>query len=153
VNALLGRMAAFLTRLGTVSGAGQLEVDLLLSPDPGWIAGDEALFSNALLNLAANSRDAMPTGGRVALRTALVDVGPGVDRQLRVDVVDTGAGIPEELLPKVFDPFFTTKREGTGLGLCSVRRTVEGHGGSVKVASRVGEGTTVTILVPLADPP
>lgn len=153
VNAVLTRLAPLLRTLGSDDGA-KIEVDLVLSPEPAWAVGDESEFSNAMLNLAINSCEAMPSGGRLALRTALVDVqaGPNAGRRVRVEVVDDGGGIPADLLPTVFDPFVTTKVDGTGLGLASVRHAVERHGGAIKLSSQVGEGTSVTILLPATDP-
>jgi signal transduction histidine kinase len=66
-----------------------------------------------------------------------------------VDVTDTGVGIPEENLAKLFQPLFTTKSKGQGLGLPVCKRLVEAHGGSIKVKSKVGEGTTFTVNLPL----
>jgi two-component system sensor histidine kinase HydH len=66
----------------------------------------------------------------------------------RVIISDTGTGIRDEDLNRIFDPYFTTKSAGTGLGLAIVHKIVESHGGEVKVESRKGEGTAVTILLP-----
>jgi two-component system cell cycle sensor histidine kinase/response regulator CckA len=154
VNALLARMAPFLRKLAAGSGGGRIEVDVLPSPEPAWTMGDEALFSNAIVNVAMNAREAMPGGGRLAIRAGVVEETAGEERprrRVRVDVVDTGSGIPADVLSRVFEPFFSTKPEGTGLGLASVRRAVERHRGKVAISSKLGEGTTVTILVPLAE--
>ena len=68
---------------------------------------------------------------------------------LKIEIQDTGQGIPEEDIKKIFDPFFTTKPKGTGLGLSLVHKIVENHEGRIFVNSKVGEGTTVTLLLPL----
>jgi signal transduction histidine kinase len=154
LNAVLRKMTPFLTRLAA-AGAGPIAIDVLPSAEPAWTLGDESLFSNALVNLAINSRDAMPSGGRLTIRSVFVDTtaADGISRRnVRVDVVDTGTGIPADLIARVFDPFFTTKVGGTGLGLASVRGMVERHRGKIEVSSRVGEGTTVTIFLPLVGP-
>jgi two-component system sensor histidine kinase HydH len=96
----------------------------------------------ALLNIGINGIQAMETGGRLVLRVRRS--GP----DLVIEVEDTGQGIAEESLATVFDPYFTTKSQGTGLGLAVVRKIVEGHGGTVDVASSVGRGTTFTITIP-----
>jgi len=69
---------------------------------------------------------------------------------VEIAIADTGAGIAPEHLSRIFDPFFTTKPMGTGLGLSVVYGVVEKHGGSMKVQSRRGEGTTMTVRLPLA---
>ncbi len=114
------------------------------------------------INLILNALDAMPKGGTLTLtaepvRTAL----KAVDRRrknfrrklqetlyVKVSVQDTGSGIPAEHLDAIFDPFFTTKSQGTGLGLSIVYRILEEHGGEIQVSSKVGKGTTFTLLLP-----
>jgi signal transduction histidine kinase len=63
-------------------------------------------------------------------------------------VRDTGCGIAEDILERVMDPYFTTKPEGTGLGLAMVYKIIDEHGGTIKISSKEGEGTTVTIILP-----
>lgn len=111
---------------------------------PTMIADRDQLMQ-VLINLVANSLHAMDQGG--TLRVVATRVGD----QARLEIGDTGRGIPPDVQSKVFDPFFTTKEfgKGTGLGLTVVKGIVEEHGGSISMDSRVGEGTTVTILLPL----
>jgi signal transduction histidine kinase len=68
-----------------------------------------------------------------------------------IAIADRGAGVPPDVLERVFDPFFTTKEQGSGLGLAAVHRIVEDHGGSVRLESTVGEGTTVRLRFPQAE--
>ena len=77
---------------------------------------------------------------------------PALAAGLHVEIAiqDTGHGIPPEVLPRVFDPFFTTRETGTGLGLATSYSIARRHGGHIGIASRVGEGTTVTLLLPAA---
>jgi signal transduction histidine kinase/CheY-like chemotaxis protein len=111
----------------------------------------------AILNLAINARDAMPDGGTLLLRTDCHDFADD-DELLRpgryavVAVSDTGTGIRAENLGKVFDPFFTTKQvgAGTGLGLSQVYGIAKQSGGVARIHSRLGEGTTVELWLPLA---
>ena len=107
---------------------------------------DRVQLEQALLNLVTNAVDAMPDGGRLSL-AARAD-GEGVE----LAVTDSGAGIPPEDLPRVFDPLYTTKPpgKGTGLGLPILREIVEAHGGTVRLESRPGEGTTATVRLPPA---
>lgn len=113
---------------------------------PLLVAGEQALFEQALLNLLVNARDAMPAGGLLTLRT----VRDG-DRA-RVSVSDTGTGIPPDVLERIFEPLFTTKAEGhgTGIGLATVKNVVEQHDGEVLVDTELGKGTTFTLVFPVA---
>lgn len=105
---------------------------------------DPKMFKQLLLNLVLNAVQAMPFGGRITL--VLRWAGPD---QVALDVCDTGVGIPPEDLKRLFVPFFTTKEEGTGLGLALCYSIVQAHGGRIDVESRVGQGTTFTITLPL----
>ena len=98
-----------------------------------------------LINLIVNSLHAMDQGGM--LRLAAIRA----NDQVCLEIADTGLGMSPEVLSNVFDPFFTTKEfgKGTGLGLTVVKGIVEEHGGTISVDSRVGAGTTVSILLPL----
>jgi two-component system, NtrC family, sensor histidine kinase HydH len=96
----------------------------------------------AIVNLVRNAGDATPAGGQV-LVSSLRD---GDDVLVRV--TDTGAGIPPEVQPRIFDPYFSTRKKGTGLGLPTVRRVVEEHGGTLTFSSEVGKGTQFTVRLP-----
>jgi two-component system NtrC family sensor kinase len=116
---------------------------------------DPAELELALLNLAVNARDAMPAGGRlrVSARRAAAHDQPPPGRWVLLSVSDTGSGIAPEHLARVFEPFFTTKEtgKGTGLGLSQVYGFCEQAGGSVRIHSTPGQGTTVTLLLPAVD--
>lgn len=126
----------------------------------GWcVRVDDSQFSNMIMNLALNARDAMPEGGRLSittsnltlvdtLRTELVEV-PAGDYVL-IEVTDSGSGIPKEILGKIFEPFFTTKGQGkgTGLGLSMVYGFVKQSGGFIFPESEPGVGTTFRIYLP-----
>ena len=104
-------------------------------------------LQQVFLNLAINSKHAMPGGGAIAISTKLAD------DFVRIDFSDTGAGIPPENLSRIFEPFFTTKtgegpKSGTGLGLSVIYAIIERHGGKIEVSSEVNKGTTFTILLP-----
>ncbi len=109
------------------------------------ILGDAGLLEQGFVNLFLNAGDAMEGEGRLTLRTANKPAG-----SIRVDVIDTGQGIRPEDLGRVFDPFFTTKPSGTGLGLSVVHGIIDEHHARIDVDSRVGEGTTFTLLFRLA---
>jgi len=108
---------------------------------------DASQFEVAVLNIAINARDAMPTGGAITIRLA------NEGHRVRVAVSDTGVGIPSEAIPRLFEPFYTTKPvgQGTGLGLSQVYGFARASGGEVRVDSTVGQGTTVTLLLPRAE--
>lgn len=149
VNTMVGN----LLELIEVSVGSKVQVHMDLCEDEAWALFDGAQLEMALLNMAVNSRDAMPDGGHLTIRTSLVPGNDGV-RRVQISVQDTGCGIPEALQSKVFDPFFTTKAdgEGTGLGLSQVYGFASQSGGSAEIHSREGEGTTVTLQFAQATP-
>jgi two-component system NtrC family sensor kinase len=113
-------------------------------------------LKQVLLNLFLNATEAMPKGGRLIIAT---QTGGGGELDaysadaVRIDVRDTGTGISEEAVARIFEPFFSTKMEkGTGLGLWVSHGIVQAHGGTLKVRSRAGHGTTFTITLPIAGP-
>jgi signal transduction histidine kinase len=112
------------------------------------IDGDPELLKQMMLNLLFNAMKAMPTQGSLTIKTRTIRQASGDFRApfLEVKIQDTGIGIPPENLKRVFDPFFTTNKNGTGLGLSVVHQIVEKHCGSVRVTSKVNQGTTFTIL-------
>jgi PAS domain S-box-containing protein len=129
-------------------------VTLQIDVDPNvWaVMVDIAEFETALVNLVINARDAI-TGGGVITVSAHNDMPGGEDDaggHVAISVEDNGAGIAPDILGKIFDPFFTTKPvgKGTGLGLSQVHGFAHQAGGTVKVASELGKGTRITILLP-----
>lgn len=147
VNALVGN----LRELIEVSVGSKVQVQMELADGEAWALLDGAQLEMALLNMAVNSRDAMPDGGQLTIRTSVLPAAgdPGVPR-VHISVQDTGCGIPDALQAKVFDPFFTTKAdgEGTGLGLSQVYGFARQSGGSAEIHSVEGEGTTVALQFP-----
>ncbi|MBC7583025.1 MAG: response regulator, partial [Tardiphaga sp.] len=140
----------------------KVEIEARLIAEPWPVLADPAQLSSALLNLAVNARDAMPSGGRLTLETGNVmldeayagqnvEVVPGPYAMIAVS--DTGSGIPATILDRVFDPFFTTKPigKGTGLGLSMVYGFVRQSGGHIKIYSEEGYGTTIKIFLPRAE--
>jgi len=141
-----------------------VEIALELAGQLGCVLIDPAHVEQILLNLAANARDAMPTGGRLAITTANVFLdgeyerlhdGVPAGRYVMLVVSDTGEGIPEASKPHIFEPFFTTKilNRGTGLGLATVHGIVQQNGGHIWVYSEPGLGASFKLYFPLADDP
>jgi signal transduction histidine kinase/ActR/RegA family two-component response regulator len=130
-----------------------IELEAEIHPDAGAIVADASEFELALINLAMNARDAMPTGGRLMVRVAPAADRPDSDRTCVVEMRDTGTGIAREVLARIFEPFFTTKPvgKGTGLGLSQVHGFVTQIGGQVQVESEPGSGTTIRLLLPAVD--
>ena len=125
-----------------------------LDPALGRARVDPAQVDQVLMNLAVNARDAMPTGGTIALETSNLD-GRGTGSYVALTVRDTGHGMDDATRAQVFEPFFTTKggTGGTGLGLSMVYGIVQQSGGQISVESAPGRGSSFRILLPRADGP
>lgn len=126
------------------AGAAAVEVSPHLAADLPPVRIDAPLFRQVLLNLARNARQAMPSGGLLELQTS------ALQGRVQLDVIDNGTGIEPHTLGKIFDPFYSTKPGGSGLGLPTVRKIIEAHGGQISVASAPGRGTRFTISLPAA---
>ncbi|HWN94332.1 MAG TPA: ATP-binding protein [Methylomirabilota bacterium] len=111
------------------------------------INGDERQLRHAFFNLLMNSVEAMPGAGRIDVASSVHAVNGR--RDLCLTISDTGCGIHPDLLPRLFSPFFTTKKEGTGLGLAITHRIIQQHDGAISVESKVNEGTTFEVRLPL----
>ncbi|MGI5818875.1 MAG: ATP-binding protein [Armatimonadota bacterium] len=123
-----------------------VKVDLQLGEDLPLVQALPTQLDRVLLNLCLNAIEAMTEEPKTLGIETEMD-----GEEVSLAVSDTGPGIPPELQTRLFEPFFTTKDTGTGMGLFSCRRIVEDeHGGTIEVDSRVGEGTTVTVRLPVA---
>ncbi len=124
-------------------------------PDDLWKAEiDRGQIDQALQSVIRNADQAMPEGGTVTIRGENVALGPRTTlplrpgRYLKIGITDEGRGIPEQDLERIFDPYFTTKEQGSGLGLAAAYALIRKHDGHIHVASRMGEGTTVSLYLP-----
>ena len=113
---------------------------------------DADLLRQAVINLVTNAIQAVPRGGKVAVRLAQEEVSAGRGF-IRIDVVDDGPGIPAPARDRIFEPFFSTRASGSGLGLSIVKRIVEAHKGELTVKSEQGKGTAFTIRFPVEPGP
>jgi len=161
LNAIVHEMGGMLQRVVGERIALQLDLD----PALGDVVADPGQIEQVIANLGVNARDAMPTGGTLALTTANVS-GAGLTTGsadglslggplVALSVGDTGIGMDDHVLAHLFEPFFTTKElgRGTGLGLATVYGIVRQSGGQIQVASRPGEGSTFTVFLPRAETP
>ena len=126
-----------------------IRISVVLAEGLGRIRASKNQLRQVFLNLIANARDAMPKGGTLTVVTS------GTPDEVLIEISDTGVGIPEENIGKIFDSFFTTKDEikGVGLGLSVCYGFIKDHGGDIKVNSRVNEGTTFSIRLPVTKDP
>jgi PAS domain S-box-containing protein len=134
-----------------------IHIENQLDPTVPHIRASADQLKQVLLNLLLNAADSMPHGGTITVST---QSGAGAETELygrdavQIQVRDTGEGIPDDLLAQIFEPFFSTKPgKGTGLGLWVSQGIVQNHGGTMRVRSRVGRGTTFTITLPVQGPP
>jgi signal transduction histidine kinase/ActR/RegA family two-component response regulator len=131
-----------------------VRIEFELSGEAGAIVADATQIELALLNLGINARDAMPEGGTLTIAATPLqasgdpELSDGEYVELRVS--DTGTGMPEEVAARAFEPFFTTKDvgQGTGLGLAMVYAVARQSGGTARIASEEGRGTTVSLILP-----
>ena len=110
---------------------------------------DKGQIAQVFSNLILNAIQAMPEGGELTIKTLPDKKDDDLLRTIKIQISDTGHGISEEMQKKLFDPFFTTKYGGTGLGLTITHSIVDGHKGSIDLASKIGQGTAFTITLPV----
>jgi signal transduction histidine kinase len=123
-------------------GRAKISCDLQLDPRLEPVAADAELLHRVISNLVLNAMDAMPQGGALTLRTR------DEDGKVLIEVADTGSGLTPEECARIFTPYYTSKQHGTGLGLAIVQSVVSDHGGSIRVQSEPGRGTTFVIELP-----
>jgi two-component system NtrC family sensor kinase len=152
----LSQRLPLIRELLTRSLRSDIEIKVDVPDTPCAVRIDPGEFELAILNLAVNAKDAMPSGGTLSIRVKPVTLkGEATEEGLSGDFVavrlaDSGHGIPSDILTRVFEPFFTTKEvgKGTGLGLSQVYGFAKQSGGTATVSSAVGRGTTITLYLP-----
>ena len=134
----------------------EITLDLDQTLPPIWIDADQ--IKQVIMNILVNAQHAVEEKGSIAVRTFRSPdpraPAPAAEPMVAISIVDTGCGIPETNLRRIFDPFFTSKDvgKGTGLGLSVSHGIVEAHGGLIEVESKVGEGSTFRVFLPLTPP-
>lgn len=158
LNAILHNLESLLPRM---LGA-HIALETRCSPQLPHIAADTALIEQVVMNLAINSRDAMPKGGKLLIQTSTFHLDAAAARKhpegrsglfVCLTITDNGCGMEPAIIERIFEPFFTTKEmgKGTGLGLATVYAVVKQHNGWIEVQSEVGVGTTFRIFLPASD--
>jgi signal transduction histidine kinase len=141
-----------------------IQLVIVLGPNPGEIQVDPGQITQVIMDMVLNSRDAMPEGGKLTIKTENVSFEKdhshaGLDKRkgrfICLSIEDTGIGMDKQTTQKIFEPFFTTKEvgKGTGLGLSFAYGTVKQHNGWVEVSSEPGEGTILKVYLPTFQKP
>jgi two-component system, sporulation sensor kinase E len=125
--------------------AQKVKLKLELRTDTPQMLLDANQMKQAFYNLIRNACQAMQEGGKLTITSTFNDF------EVIISFQDTGKGISPENMGNLFQPFFTTRKTGTGLGLLIVRRIVREHGGEIDIGSRAGEGTRVSVILPLVE--
>jgi two-component system, cell cycle sensor histidine kinase and response regulator CckA len=120
-----------------------VQLNITVRESTGSIRFDPIQLEQVIVNLVLNARDSMPSGGRISIEARVSN-----EQWVCIAVTDTGHGMSAEVLSQIFEPFFSTKEQGTGLGLSTVHAIIEQAGGSIKAASELYVGTTITVLLP-----
>ncbi len=155
---ILGELSALLSPLlGEI-----IDLNISIADEEACVETDPTQFTQALVNLAINARDAMPAGGKITICTDVIATGPefyakhsdaSAESYVCIVVKDEGTGMDAETASRIFEPFFTTKEQGkgTGLGMAMVYGFVQESGGIIEIESEPGNGTTVIIHLPLTE--
>jgi two-component system NtrC family sensor kinase len=140
INRIINEVATFVSSEAKMAN---VKIDLTLPDNIPEFNFDRPQLKEVLLNLSKNAIHAMPDGGTLNIATSMED------NRININVSDTGTGITEKNLVKIFTPFFSTKEGGMGLGLATVQKIVEGHGGKIRCKSNIDKGTVFEISLPI----
>jgi signal transduction histidine kinase len=153
-----------LTLLSPQASAQKIRIVTDLTLEEARVRMNRQQLTHAFMNLLLNAIQAMPDGGTLTIRAAVLPperaatiagqgTGPTPPRPAaRITVSDSGPGIPPEHLDRIFEPYFTTKEGGTGLGLALAHKIIQEHGGSIEAESRPGSGATFVVVLPVVEP-
>lgn len=121
-----------------------VDIKVFLPSDLPKVLLDQDLFKQGLLNVILNATQAMPQGGTLTIQ------GEHRGDEVLLSFIDTGIGMSPEVVARIFQPFYTTRASGSGLGLPTLRKIMEAHGGRIQVQSEPGKGTKMTLVLPMA---
>lgn len=141
INDVLTQLLSFLSPELTESDI-KVKTKLSARLPPAQI--DDRLLREALQNIVRNAKAAMPTGGTLAVRTAVEG------ERVCITLQDTGTGIPDDIRDKIFEPYFTTREFGSGLGLTLTYKIIKEHAGDIEVTSKLGSGTIFSVYIPVS---
>ncbi|HSG70698.1 MAG TPA: ATP-binding protein [Planctomycetaceae bacterium] len=136
-------VTSFIDFYRTQANEHRVEISPHLGSDLPNVEVDRSLFRQVLMNLGRNSLEAMPAGGVIELQTRREG------DQILLEFIDNGEGMDEQTRDRIFEAFFSRKQGGSGLGLATVRKIVEAHRGQIHCESEPGQGTRMTILLPV----
>ena len=139
LNAEIDRVLEFFRPQANQAG---IEIVKYFDPELPSVVIDQEAFRGAMLNLILNAQQAMPDGGQLVVRTRPSAIG------VAIELIDTGEGMDDETMSHIFEAFYSTKSGGSGLGLPTARKFIEGHGGHIGVQSQLGKGTQFTVELP-----
>ncbi|MCL6445835.1 MAG: HAMP domain-containing histidine kinase, partial [Alicyclobacillus sp.] len=121
-----------------------VQIEQFEAPAPAVVLCDPNQIKQVFVNLIKNAIEAMPKGGQIMIQVSVAD------DFVRIAIQDEGVGIPSDIISKLGEPFFTTKEKGTGLGLMICHKILQDHGGRLNIHSELGQGTTMTVELPLS---
>jgi signal transduction histidine kinase len=145
INEMIGKLLDFLAPQFAKQG---IMTERKLSAGLPWLTLDPDLIQQALINIALNAIQSMPTGGKFTVETKSENPSAESSGSVSITLADSGKGVSTENLSRIFNPFFTTRQQGTGLGLSITQRIVEQHNGEISVMSSAGKGATFVITLP-----
>lgn len=148
INEIIRKTVSFAMK-HRASGRESIAKELILGSDLPPVYVDPKQIQQVFLNLVLNAFQAMPEGGTLRIRTECHQTDGKT--MVVISVADTGPGIPPQIMERIFTPFFTTKAQGTGLGLPICHKLITQHGGTIRVVSENGKGTTFIIELPVRD--
>jgi PAS domain S-box-containing protein len=131
------------TLINTQSILNNVQIFVEFDSDLPMVSCEKNQLKQVFLNLLKNSIEAMPKGGNIDVKVKEKEEG-----KISIQIIDQGIGIPKERLPTLGEPFYTTKEKGTGLGLMTCYKIIEGHNGKLTIQSELNEGTTIEIILP-----